>query len=347
MSRRAEVGLDSSEIPTAASSSSIAYRRYALAILTIINLLAYLDRSVINILAEPIKRSLHLADWQIGMMTGVAFAAFYTVLGIPIARLAERYSRPRIIGIAIAIWSALTVLCGFARNFAQLFAARVGVGFGEAGFNPSAISMVTDDTPGTRRAFALSVYSLGSYLGSVTGFALGGIVAGVFGWRSAFFIAGAPGLLFALLAALTLNEPRLRDRNRASTQPSSLSDTIAQLAHKRAYWLICCASACATFLSSSGAAFVAPFYLRNHTHEIAQIAHDLKLTSIGFLGLALGGGVLMGAIGSLIGGRTADWASQRDLRALLVVPAFAALAAVSVNISWMLSRSTIFPFPSR
>jgi MFS family permease len=126
---------------------SPAYRRYALGVLLAIYTLNFLDRQVVNILAEPIKRDLNLADWQLGMMTGLAFALFYTVLMLPIARLAERGHRPWIIASATAIWSFFTILCGMSQTFLQLFLARIGVGIGEAGCSPPAHSLISDYVP--------------------------------------------------------------------------------------------------------------------------------------------------------------------------------------------------------
>ena len=126
---------------------SAAYRRYALVVLLIIYTLNFLDRQIVSILAEPIKNDLKLADWQLGMMTGLAFAVFYTVLGLPIARLAESFNRSWIIGTSLAVWSGFTVLCGQAGNFTQLVLARIGVGIGEAGCTPTAHSLISDYVP--------------------------------------------------------------------------------------------------------------------------------------------------------------------------------------------------------
>ena len=138
---------------------STGYRRYALWVLLIIYTLNFLDRQVVNILAEPIKRDLGLADWQLGMMTGLAFAIFYTVLGIPIARIAETKNRPYIIGASVAAWSAFTVLCGFTQNFWQLILMRIGVGVGEAGCTPPAHSLITDYVPRANRASAIAFFA--------------------------------------------------------------------------------------------------------------------------------------------------------------------------------------------
>lgn len=168
-------------------------RAYALGVLVIIYVFNFLDRQIVNILAEPIKADLGLADWQIGVMAGFAFAIFYTVLGIPIARYAERADRVKIISAAVAVWSAFTILCGLAGNFVQLLAARIGVGVGEAGCTPPAHSLICDYTPKEERASALALYSMGIPLGSLAGMVVGGLIADAYGWRVAFFVAGAPG----------------------------------------------------------------------------------------------------------------------------------------------------------
>ena len=184
------------------------YRAFALSILLGAYILSFLDRQVVSILAEPIKKDLGLADWQLGMLTGLAFALFYTTLGIPIARLAERFSRPWIIAASMALWSGFTVLSGRAQTFPQMLIARMGVGFGEAGCNPCAHSLIADYTPKEKRASALATYSLGIPIGTLLGLVMGGLIADAYGWRTAFFVAGAPGLVLALVAGLFLKEPR-------------------------------------------------------------------------------------------------------------------------------------------
>ncbi len=213
-------------------------RRYALGLLLVIYILNFLDRQVVNILAEPIKIELGLADWQLGMLTGLAFALFYTVLGLPIARLAERADRVKIISVAVGVWSACTVACGMAGNFIQLLLARIGVGVGEAGCTPPAHSLISDYTPAEKRASAIAFYSMGIPLGSLAGMALGGIIADAYGWRIAFFVAGAPGVLLALIAWLTLPEPRRKAGKVEVANKPSIGDAIAELSRKPAFmWM--------------------------------------------------------------------------------------------------------------
>ena len=175
-----------------AAPYSASYTRYAMFLLLGIYIVNFLDRAVVNILAEPIKNDLGLADWQLGLMSGLAFAIFYTVLGIPIARMAERKNRPIIIGTAVAVWSGFTALSGMAQNFAQLVLFRIGVGVGEAGCTPPAHSLIADYVPKEKRASALAFYSMGTPLGGLLGLVMGGLIADAYGWRVAFFVAGAP-----------------------------------------------------------------------------------------------------------------------------------------------------------
>ncbi|MDP3854491.1 MFS transporter, partial [Phenylobacterium sp.] len=191
-----------------AAPFSPAYTRYAMFLLLGIYIVNFLDRAVINILAEPIKNELHLADWQLGLMSGLAFAIFYTVLGIPIARLAERKNRPIIIGTAVAVWSGFTALSGQANSFVTLVLCRFGVGVGEAGCTPPAHCLIADYVPLVLGGAALAFYSMGTPLGGLLGLVLGGLVADAYGWRAAFLVAGLPGILFALLCWFTLKEPR-------------------------------------------------------------------------------------------------------------------------------------------
>ncbi|MFM8356895.1 MAG: MFS transporter, partial [Gammaproteobacteria bacterium] len=148
---------------------SARYRRYAIGLLFLVYVFNFLDRQIVTILAEPIKRDLGIADWQLGLMTGTAFAIFYCTLGIPIARLAERRNRPWIIGLSLAAWSGFTALCGMAQNFWQLVLARVGVGIGEAGCSPPAHSLIADYAPKEERASAMAVYLLGNPIGALLG----------------------------------------------------------------------------------------------------------------------------------------------------------------------------------
>ena len=155
-----------------AAKPTITNPKLLLWILMIVYVLNFLDRQIVNILAEPISRDLDLSDTQIGLLTGLAFALFYTLLGIPIARYADnsRTNRVGLISISLAVWSAMTALCGLAQNFAQLALARVGVGVGEAGCTPAAHSLITDSVPPEKRSSAIAFYGLGIPIGSLLGY---------------------------------------------------------------------------------------------------------------------------------------------------------------------------------
>ena len=319
MSHVATLGLEPAAIPaapTAASPFTRAYTRYAMGLLLAIYIVNFLDRQVVNILAEPIKNDLGLADWELGLMSGLAFAVFYTFLGIPIARLAERRHRPIIIGASVVAWSGFTALCGAAQNFTQLVACRIGVGVGEAGCTPPAHSLIVDYVPKEKRASALAFYSMGTPLGGLVGMIMGGLVADAYGWRAAFLVAGAPGILFALLVLTTLEEPRrLMGRHAAQVKAATTSfgETLKGLTHKPTFWFIAFAAAIKAFIGYGHAPFTASFFMRNHFDEIAGLARQagsvfgFDMGPVGFLGLALGLIVgVGGATGSWLGGWLAD-----------------------------------------
>ncbi len=316
---------------------SAGYRSYAMGLLLVIYILNFVDRQVVNILAEPIKNDLGLLDWQLGAMSGLAFALFYSVLGLPIARMAETNNRPRIIAVSLALWSGFTAVCGLAQNFTQLVLARIGVGIGEAGCTPPAHALITDYVPKEKRASALAFYHMGTPLGSLVGFALGGVVADAYGWRAAFLVCGLPGLLLALVVAFTLVEPRAKrvmaDVKAVTVKSATFAQALAVLATKRTFWLIAFAASVKAFIGYGHAPFTASFFYRNHPEEIARMAAMFGLGPGGFLGLALGiiGG-LAGAFGAYFGGVIADKFGQRDFRAYASVPAIAALLTMPVYI---------------
>lgn len=313
------------------------YRRYALTLLMAIYVLNFLDRQVVSILAEPIKQDLNLADWQLGMMTGLAFAVLYTVLGLPVARWAERGDRPVIISLAVALWSGFTVLCGLAQTFTHLILARIGVGVGESGCTPPALSLIAETTPERQRASAISVYMLGAPVGSLLGLAVGGLIADAYGWRVAFLVAGVPGIFFALLCWFTLKEPRkVMAQHSAHIQANqaTFGETLKYLTTKKTFWLIALGAAIKAFIGYGHAPFTASFFLRVHGEEVAGLASQFNLQSVGFLGLALGlMGGLAGTLSSWLGGQIADRYAKTDLRGYVVVPAFASLIAVPIYIT--------------
>ncbi len=320
---------DATIAPPVKASFSSGYMRYALALLMVIYTLNILDRQILTILAEPIKQDLGLADWQLGAITGLAFAVFYTGMGLPIARLADRGDRVWLISASLAIWSAFTMVCGLAKSFPHLLIARLGVGFGEAGCSPAAHSLISEMTPRPKLASALAFYSLGIPLGSLIGLTMGGLVADAFGWRVAFFIAGAPGLLVAVLAVMTLKEPRRllrRDERTESTIP--LAVAMRELRTKRSFWWISLGTAFGSLVFYSQSAFYGSLFMRAHGEEIAALGQSIGLGPAGFLGLALG--LLLGlssGLGTYMGGQIADRAAKIGIKGYTLVPMIVLLAS--------------------
>jgi MFS family permease len=207
---------DSSAYPTSFAAW------YSVAVLMLMYIFSFIDRTTISLLVEPMKRDLHISDTQIGMLQGLAFALLYTFLGLPIARLSDRHSRRAIIAGGVFIWSIMATLCGLARTAGQLFVARIGVGVGEAALSPAAYSIITDSFPRSKLGIAFGVYNIGITIGAGTAFLVGGIVVAAvshsgatyhlpwFGeiraWQMVFIVTGAPGILLPLLL-LTFREP--------------------------------------------------------------------------------------------------------------------------------------------
>jgi MFS family permease len=328
---------------TAAAAASLAYRSYVLAVLVLVYTFNFIDRQIVGILAVPIKTELHLSDSQLGMMGGLAFALFYTLLGIPIARLADRVSRTGIMTAALALWSLMTAVCGLTQNFAQLFLARVGVGVGEAGGVAPAYSLICDYFPSKERARALSVYSFGIPIGSAAGIALGGFITSLMSWRMAFLIVGLAGLLITPLLKLTVREPlrgafdRLRippgDRSVPAGSSSSLLEVMALLARKPSFWGLSLGAACASMMGY-GLFFWAPSFLVRSFHL------SLLHASLGYGGLVLLGGVF----GIWSGGVLADRYGERRRAMYAFVPAIAFLATIPFYVVGVLSTTLWISF---
>jgi MFS family permease len=301
----------------------------------------FLDRQIVNILAEPIKRDLGLNDTEIGLMTGLAFALFYTVLGIPIARYADRPSthRPGLIALALALWSAMTVLCGLAHNFVQLLMARIGVGVGEAGCTPAAHSLITDTVPPARRASAISFYGLGIPIGALLGMVVGGALNDAYGWRTAFVVVGVPGILLAIVVMALIREPHRAGLTAATTTPPSipLRDALRAIAGSRAFLLIAIASSVTAFLAYGKTVWATIYFIRSH---------GLSPGETGFwLGMTVG---VAGMIGTWAGGWLADRLGATDKRHILTAPALGmAIAApllflAYVTPGWQLAIALLF-----
>jgi len=220
---------------------------YAVAILVLAFVFSFIDRIIIALLVEPIKHDLGVSDFGIGMLQGLAFAVFYALVGIPIGRWADRYSRRWIIGIGIFLWSLMTAACGLARNFWQLFIARVGVGVGEAALSPAAYSMIADYFPREKLGRALGIYQAGAFVGAGISFLVGGLViryvmgtadlslpliGAVRPWQMVFFAVGLPGVLIALLM-MTVTEPERRGKLAGHEQGIPLGQVLRYVRQNR------------------------------------------------------------------------------------------------------------------
>lgn len=287
--------------------------------LMVVYILNFLDRQIANILAEPIARELGLSDTQLGLLTGLAFALFYTVLGIPLARWADRPGNDRVglIALALTVWSAMTALCGVAQNFAQLLLARVGVGVGEAGCTPAAHSLITDAVPAEKRSSAMAFYGLGIPIGGLLGLVIGGGLADWLGWRAAFVAVGLPGVLLALFVRFALVDPRKLGKVTAHAAPAlSLGAALKLLFASPAFLLVTAASSVVAFLGYGKHVWAVIFFQR--THGLSPGETGL------FYGLAVG---LAGIAGTYLGGWLADRYGRANKRHILTGPALGALVA--------------------
>ena len=306
---------------SAAGSASVRMTLWTLLFVYILN---FLDRQIVNILAEPMKQALELSDAALGLLAGPAFAVFYALLGIPIARHADRGStnRVRLISLSLAIWSAMTAVCGFAQNFVQLLLARIGVGVGEAGCTPAAHSLITDLVPAERRSSAIAFYGMGVPIGSLLGLVIGGIVNDLYGWRVALMLVGLPGLALALAVPWLMREPR----HHAPAAPppadegaSAGGQGMRAIFASRAYLYIVIAGSVTAFLGYGKGLWTISFFIRSH---------GLSTTQAGIaMAVALG---VAGMAGTWLGGRIADRLGGRDKRHLLTFPAYGMAAAAPI-----------------
>ena len=293
------------------------YKAYVLLILTGVYTFNFIDRQILVVIQESIKGELGLSDAQLGALTGLAFAAFYVTLGIPIARYADKNNRRNVVGWSLAIWSAMTAISGLVTNYWQLLLARIGVGVGEAGGSPPAHSMISDYFPPQQRATALSIYSVGIYVGILAGYSIGGWIAATYGWRMAFFALGIPGVLYALILFFTVKEPPKGHSDVAELTTEAempFGQVLKILFSKKTFLLIAFACGLQTFGNYGVGNFFAPFLERTHGMPVQQVGM--------YLGLCAGFGGIIGTFG---GGFLADKLGKRDIRWYLWLPVLAAI----------------------
>lgn len=296
--------------------------------LLLVYILNFLDRQIINILAEPIKGELGLSDTQLGLLAGPAFAVFYAVLGIPIARYADNAKTNRVwlISVCLAVWSAMTALCGVAQNFVQLALARIGVGVGEAGCTPAAHSLIADSVPPEKRSSAIAFFGLGIPIGGLLGLIIGGVVNDQYGWRMALMLVGMPGILLAFILPLLIRDPRrCADSPHFNTADTpvkpklSIKDAVREVFASKAYLYVFIAASFTAFLSYGKGLWTISFFIRSH---------GLSTTEAGLaMAVALG---ISGIIGTWLGGKMADVFGKRDKRHILTLPAIGMAIAAPI-----------------
>lgn len=273
-------------------------RHWTLALLTIVYFFSFMDRYILTILLEDIRKALDLSDTQLGLLQGAAFAILYATLGIPVARLADRSNRRNIVAVSLAIWSAMTVACGFAQSFLQLLAARVGVGIGEAGASPPSHSIIADLYPPERRTSAMAIYTSGVVLGGGFGTMIGGTIQHFYGWRAALMAVGLPGLILAVVVWLFVVEPRrgLSEPTRAAPvpQPGLIAGFASLFANRVAVHLVM-GVMLTSFVGYALGSFLPSFLQRSF--GVSAFAVAFKLAPVV---------AVVGTVSGIVGGRIAD-----------------------------------------
>lgn len=310
--------LTSPKAPTAAMATR-GYRWYVVAVLFLVGVFNLMDRQILSILLEPIKRELGVSDTAMGMLTGFAFVSFYTLASVPIARVADSYSRRDIIAIALAFWSAMTTLSGLVTSFVQLALARIGVGVGEAATGPAGQSMLSDLFPPERRTAALSALAVSVPVGFMVSFMAGGWLNEAVGWRMTLMYVGLPGLLLGLLVRLTLREPLRGGAEHEAVDAThyDLRSTLAYLWSLRSLRYLTLGAAMNVFTAWALMVWSSAFLIRVHGMETREVG--------AWLGLASGVG---GATGTFLWGLVAQRLARRDPRWLLGVPSLTSLLTV-------------------
>ncbi len=294
------------------------YKVWLVLVLFLVSVFNYADRAILSVLAQPIKEDLHLTDTDLGMLQGLAFAILYSLLGVPLGWLAERVSRKGVIAACIAAWSFMTAACGLAGSFFTLLLGRIGVGIGEAGFQPPVSSLICDHFRADRRGSILALIALGSPFGFLVGQSVGGWIAAEWNWRAAFFALGVPGLLTALLVWFTLREPPrgLADGYVAKAEAPSLPAVLRHLWAMRTFRHLLLAWCITGIAFNAVAQFVVPFYLRGFELPLAVAGAAFGLVAF-----------TSNSLGMLLGGFGFDRLSRRDSRWLLWGPAVALVLA--------------------
>jgi predicted MFS family arabinose efflux permease len=296
--------------------------RTVLIVLTLIATVQFFDRALMVVILEPLKQEFSLTDAQLGFLSGFSYAAAFALAGIPFGWMADRGNRRNLLAALLAIWSALVAFAGSANSFMALVLTRVGIGAADAGGQPCSVSIISDLYPTQRRASAVAIFFVGVPLGMASGFIVGAMVAGQLGWRTAFYVAAAPGVLLTILLLLLVKEPRrgASDGLQESKDPAPpLTETISFMRSQKSLVYLMAASVLVTASSSAMMSWIGSLLVR---------IHGLSLENVGLLtGLCMGG---FGAIGTLVFGWVADRQGAKDMRNQ---PRMMAIAAAVIAIS--------------
>jgi predicted MFS family arabinose efflux permease len=287
--------------------------------LVVVYIFNFIDRSILGILVEPIKADLGVSDTAMGFLGGIAFAIFYTFVGIPIARMADNGSRLNVLTVSLALWSGATALCGFALNFWHLLGARIGVAVGEAGGSPPSHSMISDMFPPEKRATALAIYALGIPIGTMLGNLGGGWINEAFDWRTAFLVVGAPGLVLAVILRLTLREPPRGAAEGVQIKCGDappVAEVFKYLWARKSFRYLSLGAALHAFVGYGIGYWIPAMYSRSHGMGTADMG-----TALFYLGFA-------SIAGTFLGGYMGDKFAKRDIRWYVWLPGLATLISL-------------------
>lgn len=295
------------------------YAYYVLGVLFVVYIFNFIDRQILAILLQPIKEDLKISDTALGFLTGFAFALFYTFAGLPLARVADRWVRRSLIAISLATWSIMTAVSGLARGFTDLALARIGVGIGEAGATPPAHSLIADYFPPEKRATAFAIYASGIYVGVGIGFLVGGWINDHYGWRTAFFVVGLPGILMALIVRFTVREPPrgLSEAHTVTGRQYTIKEVWQFFGSVPAGRNVSLAGAFHAFVGYGLGAWIPAFFVRLHGMTPGTLGQWLSwITALG------------GLIGAFAGGWIADRWARKNPRARPYIGMIGALLSI-------------------
>ena len=290
----------------------------ALIVLLLVVTSNYVDRSLLGILQEPLKQELKFSDWQLGLISGPAFAIFYALSGLPSARWAEGRNRATVLAFLLACWSAMTAMCGAAQSFLHLALSSAGVGLGEGGCIPISHALISEHFAARQRGMAMAVLSCASPLGGIIAAVGGAAIADAWGWRMAFVVLGVPGLVLALVVRLLITDPRAAELRAAAAARPRFREDLAWLFRNRTFVLLAVANAVNSIANSGVMMFTASYFLRQYNLGLKEVGL-IYAAGIGIAGLA----------GTLASGVLADRFAGRNGRSYALVPAVGAgMAAI-------------------